>query len=205
MKKLISLTIGITFVLNFSLYAQEIKESEANNQPIYLKGTHSVSLHAGFQDFQSKLAYTAGGVTASSNFVGYLSYQYWMNDNSALSFSLGILESETIARFSDTYSKATIPIVIGYDFYPDGFRWGNMGRGYFGMNFGTYIERTSGVSTNSDHVAAGTDAKIKPGGDLHVGVDFFPATYLRVGPQVAFHSTEHFQGVAFSLTFGVLL
>lgn len=205
MKKPIILTICLPFLLTLSVYAQNIAENETNHQPFQLKGTHSISLHPGFQDFQSKLAYTSGGVTASTNFVGHISYQYWTNDNSALRFSVGMLESETIARFSDTYSKTTIPIVIGYDFYPDGFRWGNIGRGYFGMNFGTYIERTSGVSANSDHLAAGTDAKIKPGGDLHLGVDFFPATYLRVGPQVAFHSTEHFQGVAFSLTLGINL
>lgn len=202
MKKTLFISFCIAFLLSTSVFSQDIEEQH-DIQPFQLKGTHSISLHAGLQDFESYLAYTSGKITAT-HFIGFLSYQYWYKNNSSLSFSVGMLEHETHVRFSGTFTKTTIPLVIGLNFYPNSLYWGNIGRGYFGLNVGTYLETTSGVRLDTGNFGAGTKTEVKPGADLHAGLDFFPSKSIRIGPQLAWYSSEHFKGVAVSLTLGAL-
>lgn len=205
MRKLFILFTFTLSLVSAIAVAQDYEEAEPKNRAVDLKGTHSISLHPGYHDFESQLGYTSGRITAAPHFMGLLSYQYWTENNSALSFSLGILKTETHARYSRTFSKTTIPFLIGYNFYPDGLSWGNVGRGYFGLNAGTYIETNSSVNIDPDNFGAQTNTEVKIGADLHLGLDFYPSKFIRMGPRLAWHSSEYFQGTVVSLTFGVLL
>lgn len=204
MRKLFILLFCIAVLINSPVFSQDLSENR-EVQPFRLKDSHSVSVHVGYQDFESQVVLVSGNITATSNMISSLSYQYWPENHSAISFSVGILTSETQVSFSGTFTKTTIPILMGYSFYPKSLHWGDFSRGYFGMNIGAYVETTSGTSIHIDNFGAGTDTSTHFGANLNFGMDFFPTRYIRLGPQLAWHSTKYLQGPAVTLTLGVLL
>lgn len=206
MKKLPGIVAIIVFCSVTSAFPQDAEERGQIEYPLQLKATHSISLLVGYQDITTKaVTVSATAIDVSTHIIGFLRYQYWPENHSSFNISVGMFSTKTNVRFFRATSTTIIPILLGYTFYPNSLSVGKTGRFFVGANIGTYIQSISDVNIGFFGFGGRSETKSDFGAEFHTGMDFFVSRWIKIGPQVSWHSIDKYRGPAFSVSIGVLL
>ncbi|MDX1641780.1 MAG: hypothetical protein R3220_08775 [Balneolaceae bacterium] len=205
MKKLPGLLIILSLFISES-FAQDVEENLKTNTSENLRGTHAISLLVGYQDITNNaVTVTPTEIDVSTHVIGFLRYQYWPEDHSSFSISAGVFSSKTNVRFFRAKTTRIIPILMGYTFYPGSLSVGKAGRFFVGANIGTYIHSVSDVNVGFFGFGSQSETKAVFGAEIHTGMDFFVSKWIKLGPQLSWHSLDNYRGPAISVSLGILL
>jgi outer membrane protein W len=177
-----------------------------------LKGRHAISLTGGMKTNSKTVAVVDPmGIDLESGFVGSIGYGYWFDENWQVNFSIGVFGAKTQVDYNGVSTGTTIPVLIGFAYYPMQLAMGTVGRPYVGLAGGMY----SGTATQTGLAGVGTVTEIVPGGKFTIGIDFRVGDWLKLGPSVSYHrlgafskivgEEADFSGVELSVGMGVLL
>jgi hypothetical protein len=192
--------------------------SAAHGQEPFLKGRSCLEISAGLWiDAKAASAVTAGQATmeaSTSGFLGALTYLYWFQEQTALSLSVGLLGASVISSAGASgvsqSASSVVPFLVGARYH---FAAGEplaprvFAAGSLGPVLGFQAENT--MSTQSATVQRALCLR------LDTGMDFFPASWLKLGGQAGYLVTTDFDspvagrtsysGPAFLFTVGFLL
>ena len=206
MKKIILLGIFCALILQTTASAQQL-------EPVKLIGRHTITLEGGTKtNSNTTVIANAGGVDVKSGFVGSINYGYWFDEEWAITLSAGVFGAGANTSYNNVQTSSVIPLLFGMKYYPKALALGAVGRIYAGlavgdyMGFATKTQSLFGQSVVSESVF---------GGQISVGMDFFMASWFKIGPKLSYHllgdfsqvigTQKNLSGAAFSVEFGFVL
>ena len=181
-------------------------------EPLPLKGRHAITLGGGMKmNSQTVVSVSPAGIDLKSGFVGSLTYGYWYDSDWQVNLSVGVFGAGTRDSFRGVSTGAIAHIHVGMSYYPSQLALGAVGRPYISVAGGAY----TGSATQVGFIGAGTVQETVPGGRASIGIDFFPTSWMKMGPALSYHflgdfakivgDRRNFTGAEFSLGFGVVL
>ena len=198
--------IGCAIALWLPCAAQNTLES------LPLKGRHAITLGGGMKmNSQTAVSVSPAEIDLKSGFVGALTYGYWYDSDWQVNLSVGAFGAGTQVSFRGVSTGAIAHIQVGMSYYPSQLALGAVGRPYISLAAGAY----TGSATQAGFIGAGAVQETVPGGRASVGIDFFPTSWMKLGPAFSYHflgdftkivgDRRNFTGTEFSLGFGVVL
>jgi outer membrane protein W len=205
------ISIWLTIVSS-NLFSQNV----SNINPVNLQGVHSVYLLAGMKINSSSSANTTLMATKSEiNAQFSLGYRYWFTNEWAVNASIGFFGAEADVNYSKVESITIIPILFGFNYYPQLLTLGNVGRAFLGVNLGAYMGNATKNSFGFNSFGSGSVSETVLGIEPNAGVDFIVSNWLRIGPSLSYHfisdfkevigKKKNYSGPIFSINVGLLL
>jgi hypothetical protein len=188
-------------------------QADYSDIPVYKKrGNNSLLFSPGFKT-NSKTSIIANKNNISSNLgvTTMFAYGYMFADTWQWNIQVGVFVAE--ANVSDTVvsAKVIIPFLFGIRNYPDFLALSDFGNVYVGASIGAYMGSGSVISSNSGVVS---QVETKLGVSLNLGLDIYPFSWLKMGPNVTFHlfgnyskiiqESTNFSGTEFSFNMGLV-
>ncbi len=204
MKKQIALLGSLFFLLMLS--------SSITAQNNILKGKHSIYFESGFKtNSQTSVVTAFNSVETKTGFIGSLNYGYFWDEEWALNFSAGIFGAETNTKFNNTEVSGIASVLFGIRYYPANLSLGDIGRVYVGSSIGQFI----GFATQTKGLyGSETLNESVLGAQIIVGLDWYIASWFKIGPSFSYYFMEDFKkvigteknmsGGGFSFDFGFL-
>lgn len=206
MKKIVAVILTL-FVLQTITSAQV--------EPIELSGRHAITLEFGGKtNSTTSINTNITGVNLKTGFIGSINYNYWFDDEWALSLSAGMFGAGVRTTYNNVETSAIMHVLIGVKYYPLKLALGSSGRVYTGLSFGQYVGfATRSIRTESIYGSlTETISESVFGGQVSVGADFFVASWFKLGPKLSYNflgdfnqiigTKKNLSGAAFSLEIG---
>lgn len=205
MKRIVFVVILCSLMLSTAAIAQP--------EPVKLLGRHTITIEGGTKtNSNTSVIVNGGDVDVKSGFIGSLNYGYWFDEEWAVTLSVGGFGMGAKTTFNNVETSSVMPILFGVKYYPQKLAMGAVGRVYAGLAAGSYMGFATKVQ-NFFSTKAISESVF--GGQVSVGMDFFVASWFRLGPKLAYHlmgdfsevigTKKNLSGAAFSLEFGVVL
>lgn len=205
------ISIWLTIVSS-NLFSQ----NDSKITPVNLQGVHSVYLLAGMKINSSSSANaTLTAAKSEINAQFSLGYRYWFTNEWAVNASVGFFGAETDVNYSKVESITIIPILFGFNYYPQTLTLGNVGRAFVGMNAGAYMGNATKNNFSFNNLGSGSVSETVFGIEPNAGIDFIVSNWLRIGPSLSYHfisdfkevigNKKNYSGPIFSINVGLLL
>lgn len=210
MKTTIASVLGACALLGQTVALQSAQARE----PMNLAHSHSIAISMGAKaNARTVVSTDISGVQMESGLLGTLSYGYWFDEEWQMNFTAGVFGLALKTSHVGTESDATGAALFGISYYPTALAMGDAGRPFVGIAPGMYFQ--SATRTGALPLAsAETVTELVPGVRAMLGVDIFPAGWLRISPTLSYHwvgkftetpsGSETYSGADFSLGLGVV-
>jgi len=218
--------VVLLMILSLSIAAQtlpaaEKKEYKSQSVSNSLRGRHSISLSAGILGgvtVENEIS-PGGEITSvvGSEFLGSIAYTYWLENDLAVNFSIGLLSldvTNSVQGMEESTETATVvPLLFGVKYQPFRLNASNVLRPYIaasiGPFFGTETMNRTGVNIETE-----TYTETALGSRLGVGMDLLPGRHFTLGLGAGYYlisdferpvgSEKNYSSPEFSLSFGVV-
>jgi len=219
-------TVILLIIFPLSVTAQTLPAAEKKefaNQSISnsLRGKHGIALSAGILGGVTVTnEVSAGGETNSvegTEFLGSIAYTYWIENDLAVNFSLGLLSidvTNSVQGSEESTETATVvPVLFGVKYQPFRLTTSDALRPYVvasvGPFFGTETMNRAGVNEETE-----VYSETALGSRLGVGVDLLLSKWFTLGVGGGYYfvsdferpigSEKNYSSPEFSLSFGVV-
>lgn len=211
MKKNTLLIVLIFFILSSSNFSQTYYSSTNTN----LAGRSSVYIQGGTKlNSGSSANVSAASVETDMQFIGFVGYQYWFNNEWSLNGFGGMFNAASKVSAANVSSISVYPAMFGASYYPESLIIGDIGRVYFSASLGVYNGTGTKTSFSFSNLGAEVINESVFGAAVGAGIDLFPLDWLRVGPSLSYHFVSEFSqvvgdrrdysGPVFGFTAGIL-
>ncbi|MDP4172504.1 MAG: hypothetical protein Q8933_00935 [Bacteroidota bacterium] len=199
-------------IVSSNLFSQNVSKIS----PVNLEGRHSIYLFAGMKINSSSSANAT--LTAAKSEVNAqfgIGYRYWFMNEWAVNASIGFFGAETDLNYSKVESITIIPILFGFNYFPQALALGSVGRAFIGINMGAYMGNATKNSFSFNSLGSGSVSETVFGIEPNAGIDFIVSDWLRIGPSLSYHfisdfkevigNKKNYSGPIFSINIGLLL
>lgn len=211
MKKNTLFIVLIFFIFISTNYSQSFYSSTntdlAGRSSVYIQG--GTKLNSG-----SSANVSIASVETDMQFIGFIGYQYWFNNEWSLNGFGGMFNAASNVSPANVSSISIYPAMFGASYYPESLTLGDVGRVYFSASMGVY--NGSGSKTTFSFSNFGTEVINESvfGAAAGAGIDLFISDWIRFGPSLSYHFVSQFSevvgdrrdysGPVFGFTAGIL-
>ncbi len=191
MKKSAFLIISLFLIFTITAYSQSFYSPVQD-----LSGYSSIYIQAGSKlNSSSSASVSITGIKTDVQFVGFIGYQYWINNEWSLNSFAGAFKAASSVSIGNVSSISIYPAMFGASFYPEDLTLGDIGRVYFAASLGVYNGSATKAYFSFSNVGTEVTNESVFGAAVGAGIDLFFFDWLRLGPSLSYHFVTEFSEV----------